>query len=227
MKLYYEPSSTTCRPIMLFAAEQEIALDYHYVDLMRGEHLQPPYAELNPNKAVPLLVDGDFRLTECSAILKYLADLSGSPAYPADLRMRARVNAAMDWFNTGFYRDFGYGLVYPAAFPDRLALPDPAARALQAESGRRRSERWLSILDRHMLGGEREFVCGPGPTLADYLGAAYVTVGDWIGFDFSAWPNVERWIARMRARPALRPQFVAHDAHAAAMRERIAGRAAA
>ena len=133
----------------------------------------------------------------------------------------------MDWFNTGFYRDFGYGVVYPAAFPERIGLPDPAARALQVELGRRGAERWLSILDRHTLGPEREFVCGAGPTLADYLGASYVTLGDWIGFDFRPWPNVERWIARMRARPALRPVFAEHDAFAADMRRRIAGPAAA
>ena len=23
----------------------------------------------------------------------------------------------MDWFNTNFYRDFGYGIVYPQIFP--------------------------------------------------------------------------------------------------------------
>jgi len=29
MKLYYHPVSTTCRPIMLLAAAEKIALDYH------------------------------------------------------------------------------------------------------------------------------------------------------------------------------------------------------
>jgi hypothetical protein len=36
MKLYYHPASTTCRMIMLFAAEEGIALDYQLIDLMKG-----------------------------------------------------------------------------------------------------------------------------------------------------------------------------------------------
>ena len=36
------------------------------------------------------LEDGDLKLTESSAILKYLADKIGSPAYPKDLKARAK-----------------------------------------------------------------------------------------------------------------------------------------
>ena len=82
MKLHYHPISTTSRTIMLFAAESGIPLDMQVVDLFTGEHMQPKYAALNPNRLVPVLEDGDFVLTENSAILKYLADKIDSPAYP-------------------------------------------------------------------------------------------------------------------------------------------------
>ena len=95
MKLYYHPISTTCRPIMLFAAEAGIALDYEFVDLFTGAHYKPEYEAINPSKQVPVLEDGDLVLTESSAILKYVADKVGSPAYPKDLKARARVNEVM------------------------------------------------------------------------------------------------------------------------------------
>ena len=97
MKLYYHPTSTTSRPIQLFAAESGIPLDLQLVDLFTGEHCQPAFDAINPNHLVPVLEDGSFRLTESSAILKYLAEKTGSPAYPRDLQQRARVNEAMDW----------------------------------------------------------------------------------------------------------------------------------
>ena len=74
MKLYYHPASTASRPILLFAAESGLALDLQLVDIFKGEHRQPTYAAINPNALLPVLEDDDFRLTESSAILKYLAD---------------------------------------------------------------------------------------------------------------------------------------------------------
>ena len=111
MKLHYHPISTTCRTIMLFAAENAIPLEMKVVDLFTGEHMQPTYAGLNPNRLIPTLEDGDFVLTENSAILKYLADKAGSPAYPKDLQKRARVNERMDWTGTQLCSDLVYGLV--------------------------------------------------------------------------------------------------------------------
>ena len=82
MKLYMHPVSMTSRPVRLFIAENGIEVDEQVVDLMTGEHYQEPFASLNPNRLVPVLEDGDLRLTESSAILKYLADKSTCPATP-------------------------------------------------------------------------------------------------------------------------------------------------
>jgi len=122
-RLYYDPMATTCRSIMLFAAETGLDLEYSRVDLFSGEHKVPPFIHVNPNAAVPVLEDGGFILTESSAILKYLAE--GSAAYPPERRARARVHEMMDWFNTGFMSWFCYGLVYRQVLPE-YALPEPA-----------------------------------------------------------------------------------------------------
>ena len=107
--------------------DQGIDLDYQVVDLFTGEHHKPEFAKINPNCLVPVLEDGDFRLTESSAILKYLADKAGSPAYPKDLKARARVNEMMDWFNANIYKDFGYGVIYPQTFPHHKRPSDAGA----------------------------------------------------------------------------------------------------
>lgn len=46
MKLYYHPASTTCRPIMLFAAAEKIDLDFHVIDLFSGAHKDAPFEGL-------------------------------------------------------------------------------------------------------------------------------------------------------------------------------------
>ena len=200
MKLYYHPVSTTCRPIMLLAADDNIKLDYQLVDLFKGEHMKPEYLAINPSHAVPVLEDGDFRLSESSAILKYLAEKTGSRTYPADLRKRARINQMMDWFNTGLYRDLGYGLIYTQVLPPFKHQDDKVQAAVLARS-KESAKSWLKILDESLIGPDNAYVGGSEITLADYLGAAYLTLGEVIRLDCSAYPNICRWLATMKARP--------------------------
>ena len=138
MKLYYHPASTTSRIVMLCAAEEKVDLEYQVVDLFTGEHMKPPYSDKNPSCLVPMIEDGDFRLTESSTIVKYLAEKAGSAAYPKELRARAKVNEMMDWFNTNLYRDFAYGLVYPQIVPDAQAARATRRRPRRSSGARRR-----------------------------------------------------------------------------------------
>jgi glutathione S-transferase len=197
MKIYYHPASTTSRPLMLFAAESGIDVDFQVVDLFTGEHYKPPFEAINPNHLVPVLEDGDLRLTESSAILKYLADKINSPAYPKDLRQRARVNERMDWINTQVCRDFAYGFVYPQVFPGHKR-PSAEVQAATLAWAKERSATWMKVLDTHILGPKNAYLCGDQITIADYFGASFIALGDVIRCDYSAYPNVQRWLGRMK-----------------------------
>ena len=117
MKLYMHPVSNTSRPVRMFIDDNNLPVEEEVIDLMTGAHHQEPYISLNPNRQVPTLVDGDLTLGESSTILKYLAEKFDLAAYPKDLKKRAKVNELMDWFNTHFYHDYAYGVVYPQIFP--------------------------------------------------------------------------------------------------------------
>jgi glutathione S-transferase len=217
MKLHCDPAATSCRPILLFAAEHGMDLDLEAVSLPAGEHLAAAFGRINPNHQVPVLDDDGFVLTEASAILKYLADLVRSPTYPSDLRPRARVNEAMDWFATGFHRDFCLGAVYGQILPSQR-WDDPAMQARAVHRALGRAGRRLEVLDRHMLAAS-PFLCGYAPTIADYLGAAMVSLGDAVGFDLSPYPRVTGWMRRMRALPGWKPSAAAFEAAIAAREE--------
>lgn len=201
MKLYMHPVSMTSRPVRLFVADSKIDCDQQLVDVMTGEHLQPPYGAINPNRLVPVLEDGDFRLTESSAILKYLADKIGSPAYPKDLKQRAKVNEMMDWLNSNFYRDWGYGLCYPQLFPHHKRRSDEA-HAATVEWGAENAKKWLQLLNDYWIGPNKQYLCGNTVTIADYFGAGLVTLGEVIRVDFSKYPNVKRWLDNVKKLPS-------------------------
>ena len=197
MKLYFHPVSTTSRPIVLFAQESGIDLDYEVVDLFTGAQYGPAFSAVNPSHQVPVLEDGDFRLTESSAILKYLAEKIGSPAYPKEIKARAKVNEMMDWVNTQVCREFAYGLVYPQIFPNHKRRSDEA-HAAQLAWGKERAQGWLKVLDENLLGSKKKYLCGDQITIADYFGAPFVGLGEIVRANYSAYPNVSRWLDRMK-----------------------------
>ena len=191
MLTLYHHGSSACAAKVRFALEEKgLAWESRYVDLMQGEHRKPPYSTKNPNCLVPMLEDGDFLLTESSAILKYLAEKYGSPAYPRDLKARARINELMDWFNTGFYREYGYHLIYPQIFPNHKRPTDEAHRGT-IDWGKTQAAPALAILDKHYLPGPGPYLMGAKePSIADFFGTAIVTLGECIGVGLSAYPSI-------------------------------------
>jgi glutathione S-transferase len=125
----------------------------------------PGTNRLIPSSTRTAWCDEDLRLTESSAILKYLADKIGSPTYPQELKQRAKVNEAMDFINTNLHRDFGYAFCYPQLFP-HLKLRNDEAQAAALEKGKERSKRWLKVLNDYWIGPNKYYLCGAGEEMA-------------------------------------------------------------
>jgi glutathione S-transferase len=219
VKIHYHPASTTSRPLMLFAAEEGLDAEFVLVDILTGEHMGDTYARLNPNRLVPTLEEGDFKLTESSAILKYLADKTGSPVYPKDLKRRAKVNEMMDWINTQVCRDMAYGLIYPQIFPGHKRQDD-AAQAATLAWAKERAKTWLKVLDEKLIGPEKAFLCGDAITIADYFGASFIALGDITRCDYSAYPNVSRWLGNMKRLKSWNKVFETINGFAASMKDK-------
>ena len=196
MKLYMHPVSNTSRPVLMFIKDNNLPVEEEVVDLMTGAHHQEPYISINPNRQVPTLVDGDLTLGESSTILKYLAEKFDLTAYPKDLKKRAKVNEMMDWFNTHFYHDYGYGVVYPQIYPHHKRPSDEVQKGTIAWA-KELTKKWLQVLNDHILGTKNKYVTGDQITIADYFGAALLTCGDPIRTEFDAYPNVVAWLKRM------------------------------
>jgi glutathione S-transferase len=196
VKLYMHPVSNTSRPVRMFIADNNLPVEEEVVDLMTGAHHQEPYISINPNRQVPTLVDGDLVLGESSAILKYLAEKFDLAAYPKDAKRRAKVNEAMDWFNTHFYHDYAYGVVYPQVFPHHKRPSDELQKGTIAWS-KELTKKWLQVLNDHWLGKGNKYLTGDQMTIADYFGAALLTSGDSIRTEFKTYPNIEAWLKRM------------------------------
>jgi glutathione S-transferase len=197
MKLHMHPASITSRPVRLFIAEKGLDVDMVVVDLFTGAHHQEPYVSFNPNRLVPVLEDGDLRLTESATILKYLAEKNGLPEYGGDIKKRAKINEIMDWCNSNFYRDWGYNLAYPQLFPHHKRQTDEAQQKT-LEWGLERSKFWLTVLNDYFLAHGKTWLTGDDITVADYFCGSVVALGEMIGTDFSKYPRVQAWLKNVK-----------------------------
>ena len=78
----------------------------------------------------------------------------------------------------------------------------PPAHAATIEWGKEKTKGWLKILNDHIIGPKHSYLCGDEITIADYFGAAIIQVGEVIRCDFSPYPNIRRWLDRMKSLPS-------------------------
>lgn len=94
MKLYNYFRSSASYRVRIALALKGLDYDYVPVQLVRNEHLEPPFAALSDAKLVPLLQDGENLVSQSLAIIEYLEENHPEPALlPPDAAGRARVRA--------------------------------------------------------------------------------------------------------------------------------------
>jgi glutathione S-transferase len=133
--------------------------------------------------------------------MKYLADKFNLPLYPKELRARARVNEMMDWFNTGFYRDYAYNVVYPQIYAHHKR-PDDDVQKGTIEWGKGQTKKWLTVLNDHWLGKGKKFLTGDQMTIADLFGYALLTAGMVTRDEYKEFPNIDRWVKEVEKLPS-------------------------
>jgi glutathione S-transferase len=105
MKLYHTAGSPPSRAVLMTIRNLDIDVDIEHIDLLKGDHLTADFLKLNPNHQVPVLVDGEFALSESRAIQAYLVNSRkpGITLYPSDAKTRAIVDQRLYFDATNFF----------------------------------------------------------------------------------------------------------------------------
>jgi glutathione S-transferase len=198
MKLYHNPLSPNVRRVRLTAAVLELPLEEKVLDFSKGEHKNPEYLALNPNGAVPTLVDGDFVLTESRSIMQYLASKRpDSGLLPRDEAQRADVTRWQFWDATHFSPQLGT-LTFEKVLKVMMGLGEP--NTVKIEEALSNFRRFAGVLDKRLEG--KTYVVGNALTLADLTLASSLMYAQQTEAPVAEFPNVQAWLSRITTLPA-------------------------
>jgi glutathione S-transferase len=172
-------------------------LDFEEVDVW-GHTMEEPYVDKYAPHLTPTLEDPDLpsgTLGESVAIMAYLCNKHGlDQFYPTDPGERARVDNA-NLYHTGTFYPYLARATYPTLgfpqYPGEVgpseASDDLKAQAVKEATAAARDS--LDAYERYFL-GDRKFVGGDRPSIADIRIAASLEFLRSIDFDFS--PRIEQ-----------------------------------
>ena len=197
LKIYGRANSINVRKVLWLA--DEIGLAYAREDWGRGFRAtdDPEFLRLNPFGLIPVIDHDGFVLRESHAILRYLASKHDRrDLYPHDLRLRARLEAWMDWAATDLYAPtrpvfLGYLHKLPGWEPDQIAA------AMQQWN------RQMSLLASTLAEGG-PFLLGEAFTLADIPVGLVVNRWVMIEFDKPRLPAIDAYYDALARRPPYR-----------------------
>jgi glutathione S-transferase len=217
MKLFYDPATTSSRIVTFFLFDHNIPFDDEILSTAAGQQRDPAFLKLNPNGLLPVLVEDDgMVLTESVVILRHLSMKYQLPTYPDAVQDRMRVDEVASWFQTTFHLYHCALLSYTHILPV-FASMEPKALATLRSIGTFGSQKYLAVLNDAILGNQT-YVCGEAITIADYIGAAYVTLGDFASIELDAYANIRRWLQTLKIRRGWQRAYAAFDDAVSAIR---------
>jgi glutathione S-transferase len=195
MKIYLNKLSPNVRRVTLTAAALGLELEEHVVDFAKGQHKSPEYTKMNPNGAVPTLVDGDFVLTESRAIMQYLASKKPeSGLLPKDEAARADVTRWQFWDAAHFSPQLGT-ITFEKIIKSLMGIGEPDASKIQDALTNFR--RFAAVLDKRLAG--RQYVVGDRLTIADLTLGSSLMYAQQTDVPLNEFPNLQAWFARITA----------------------------
>lgn len=207
---FYFCTSPNTWKVAILLNELDVPHNIVKLDLYAGDHLVPEFRNISPNRKLPAIVDGapadgggPVRVFESGAILIYLAEKYGK-FLPTEIRARTETLQWMTWQVAGLGPMIGQ-----ASHFVRFA---PKDNPYSVKRYGNEALRLVNVLEGRL--NEVEYLAGEY-SIADM--AAWPWVGGFpsflgmLGIDLDTFPAVQRWIAAVGEREAVKAVFASSE----------------
>lgn len=193
LKLYDHPLSGNCYKVRLALSHLGIEYEREYLDIFKGEQHASGYQSINPNRKIPVLVDGGFHMWESNAILLYIGrKYSPNRLYLEDLEGYGRMAQWLFFGKTSIDPNLAV-----ARYFTRF-LPPENRDEMRLHELRAQGNAVLGVLDSHLE--TNDYLAG-SYSMADIACYPYVNLAPEGGIELSPYPGVILWLDRIRSQP--------------------------
>ena len=193
IELYTAPTPNGHK-VSIALEEMNIPYNVHAIDIMNDEQKTPEFLAICPNGRIPAIVDTDYDnlpIFESGAILIHLAEKSGL-FLPSEPAAKATVIQWVMFQMAGVGPMQGQANVFNRYAPEKL--PWAIDRYL------RECRRLYEVMDRQLANSD--YLAGDY-SIADMATYPWVKIHEWTGLDVSGLDNLQNWLHRIAARPAV------------------------
>ena len=199
MKIFGNPMSTCTRKVLMALGEKQAKFELVTLDFMKGEHKAPANMARQPFGQMPSLEDGDFKLFESRAMIRYIDEtLPGQALCPKDAKTRAHMNQWMSVESEDFTPHLMTVVSQEMFVPMQGGKPD----TVKVEEAKKKLAPALAVLDKHLSSSGPHLV-GDAFTLADLSYMPYVEYGMKTSAKdmLLGSPHIAAWWKRISERP--------------------------
>ena len=198
IELYYWPTPNGQKVSIML---EECGLPYRVipVNIAQGDQFKRAFLKISPNNRIPAIVDPDgpggraIALFESGAILQYLGRKSGK-FYPSNERRRVEVEQWLFWQMANLGPKAG-----EANHFRRYAAGERQHYAIDRFGNE--LNRLFGVMNARLK--NRAFLAG-GYSIADMACVGWIRLFERQGNELNGFPHLKRWLARVRARPAVK-----------------------
>jgi len=183
--------------ITMYLEEAGLEYDVKAINIGKGDQFDSAFLAISPNNKMPAIVDHapadggkPISVFESGAILLYLAGKTGS-LIPKDLRGQVECLEWVMWQMAGLGPMLGQNHHFSTYAPEKI--PYAIDRYVKETS------RLYAVLNKRLAG--RDFILGKHYSIADIACYPWI-IPDRQGQDMGEFPNLRRWHAAIKGRPA-------------------------
>lgn len=197
-KLFYASGSAAMAP---HAVLEEIGVKHELVpvDLKSKAHQKPEYLKLNPKGRVPVLVDGDFVMTESAAIVMHLCDRHPE----AKLAPPPGSNARGHWYQWLLYLTNTLQPTFLEYFYPERSFPDAPNTQQQFKAGAERRLAGMFIYIDSELAARGPYLLGDTFSSADIFLHMLARWSRWFEKPAYRYIHIKQLTDLVKARPAV------------------------